>query len=168
MPLPWLPPRNLDRSELQRLVEALAREPASWCEPVPPTDASRHFFSLYRDDYVDVWVITWTARGDTGWHDHDISSGAVHVIEGALRESNPRLGGEDVERVFRAGQSFTFGPDHIHRMSGDAEHSVSIHAYSPPLWRMGQYSFDAEGVMRRVSLSYADELRPLVETPAAA
>jgi hypothetical protein len=38
---------------------------------------------------------------------------------------------------------------------------VSIHAYSPPLWRLGQYSIDDGGVMRRVSVSYADELRPL-------
>jgi hypothetical protein len=35
-----------------------------------------------------------------------------------------------------------------------------VHAYSPPLWRMGQYSVK-EGVLRRMSVSYADELRPL-------
>jgi hypothetical protein len=36
-----------------------------------------------------------------------------------------------------------------------------VHAYSPPLWRMGQYAVDDDGVLRRVSLSYADELRPI-------
>ena len=39
--------------------------------------------------------------------------------------------------------------------------SVSVHAYSPPLWRMGQYAVSDAGVLRRVSVSYADELRPL-------
>ena len=39
--------------------------------------------------------------------------------------------------------------------------SVSVHAYSPPLWRMGQYSVAADGRLRRQSVSYADELRPL-------
>jgi len=38
---------------------------------------------------------------------------------------------------------------------------------SPPLWRLGQYSIDPDGVMRRVSVSYADELRPLDERLAA-
>ena len=36
-----------------------------------------------------------------------------------------------------------------------------MHAYSPPLWRMGQYAVSDSGVLRRVSVSYADELRPL-------
>jgi hypothetical protein len=38
---------------------------------------------------------------------------------------------------------------------------VSIHAYSPPLWRLGQYTVDGEGALHRLSVSYADELRPL-------
>ena len=59
------------------------------------------------------------------------------------------------------GRAFGFGPDHIHRMGGSVDGSVSIHAYSPPLWRMGQYAIDAGGEMRRVSVSYAEELRPL-------
>jgi hypothetical protein len=29
------------------------------------------------------------------------------------------------------------------------------------LWRMGQYSVKADGVLRRVSACYADELRPI-------
>ena len=91
----------------------------------------------------------------------------MRVLEGALEESSPRLGGAPVTRVIRDGSSFAFGPDHIHRLTGLAEHSLSLHAYSPPLWRLGQYSVDAEGVMRRVSVSYAEELRPL-EAPLAA
>jgi hypothetical protein len=53
------------------------------------------------------------------------------------------------------------GPDHIHRLTGAVHGSVSVHAYSPPLWRMGQYSVGADGRLRRQSVSYADELRPL-------
>ena len=40
-------------------------------------------------------------------------------------------------------------------------HAVSIHAYSPPLWRLGQYAVDGDGALLRVSVSYADELRPI-------
>jgi hypothetical protein len=38
--------------------------------------------------------------------------------------------------------------------------AVSIHAYSPPLWRMGSYAVGPDGTLRRQSVSYAEELRP--------
>ncbi len=167
MTWPLLPARNLDRPELEALVKEIAQEPENWRELIAFSDTDRHFVSLYRDDYVDVWLLCWTRDNDTGWHDHDISAGAVHVAAGALSEANPRIGGEPAARVVAAGQSFSFGPDHIHRLAGEHEHSVSIHAYSPPLWRLGQYAIDADGVMRRLSVSYADELRPLEGAVAA-
>jgi hypothetical protein len=108
-----------------------------------------------------VWLIAWTDAGDTGWHDHDISYGAFRVLEGELVESSPRIGGEPASRRLVAGRTVAFGPDHIHRLSGHRARNLSLHAYSPPLWRLGQYSIDADGVLRRVSVSYAEELRPL-------
>jgi hypothetical protein len=80
----------------------------------------------------------------------------------------PRSGGVPTRRTVRAGASFSFGPEHIHRLAGVEDRSVSIHAYSPPLWRLGQYSISEDGVMRRISVSYADELRPLEEAGLAA
>jgi predicted metal-dependent enzyme (double-stranded beta helix superfamily) len=157
---PWpASQRNLDRQELETLVDELANNPREWRDRVAYSDSERHFVSLYRDDYVDVWLICWTPANDTGWHDHDISSGAVRVIEGAVVESSPRIGGEPIARRVAAGETFSFGPEHIHRISGERAHSVSLHAYSPPLWRLGQYSIDADGVMSRLSISYAEELR---------
>jgi hypothetical protein len=161
------PARNLDRPELEALVNQIAREPERWRELIAFSDTDRHFVSLYRDDHVDVWLLCWTRDNDTGWHDHDISAGAVHVVEGALNESSPRISREPTTRVVLAGQSFSFGPEHIHRLAGQHERSVSIHAYSPPLWRLGQYAIDPDGVMQRISVSYADELRPLEHSVAA-
>jgi Cysteine dioxygenase type I len=161
MTLPSLPARNLERRELAALVEALGHDPDRWHDRVDFSDEERVYVSLYRDDYVDVWLLCWTRENDTGWHDHDISSGAVLIVEGALSESSPRIGGEPAIRTVRAGECFTFGPEHIHRLAGLQERSVSIHAYSPPLWRLGQYAISPDGVMRRQPVSYAEELRPL-------
>jgi hypothetical protein len=161
-----LPARDLGKQELRRLVDELAAQPERWRGEVAFSDTERHYVSLYRDDHVDVWLLCWTPQNDTGWHDHDISSGAVAVVQGAVHENNPRIGGHHVDVLVEAGQSFCFGPDHIHRMTGAADQSVSIHAYSPPLWRLGTYVINDEGVMRRTSVSYADELRPL-DAPAA-
>ena len=105
-------------------------------------------------------MLCWTPANDTGWHDHDVSSGAVAVARGALVERNLAVGTDSVETEVPAGSVFAFGPDHIHRLTGREPGSVSVHAYSPPLWRMGQYSVTG-GVLRRVSVSYAEELRPL-------
>ncbi|XVV16789.1 cysteine dioxygenase [Actinoplanes sp. CA-131856] len=159
--LPALPGRALSPKELQLWVAELAARAELWEPLVRHDTGKRHYASLYRDSDIDVWVLCWNTEDDTGWHDHDISSGAVAVTRGAVNEANPRMGGEPVNRVVEAGRAFAFGPDHIHRMSGAVDGSVSIHAYSPPLWRMGQYSISESGVMRRKAVSYADELRPL-------
>jgi hypothetical protein len=153
--------RDLDRRELQAMVDEYAAHPESWRQHIAFSDAHRHYVSLHRDDHVDIWLLCWTRQNDTGWHDHDISSGAVHVVQGVIAEHNPRIGGDHVHVEVPAGRSFSFGPDHIHRLTGGTDDTVTIHAYSPPLWRLGQYSIDEDGLMRRASVSYADELRPL-------
>jgi quercetin dioxygenase-like cupin family protein len=158
-----LPARTLDRRELLALAGTLAADRAVWEPHVGFSDEHRHYVCLHRDANIDVWVLCWTPSNDTGWHDHDISSGAVAVAQGELTEHNLSVGGASIEVSVPAGQSYSFGPDHIHRMTGVAEGSVSVHVYSPPLWRMGQYAISATGVLRRNSVSYADELRPVVE-----
>ena len=156
-----LPARNLDPKDLRALVDDIAGRTELWSHHVAFSGEGRHYVSLYRNEHVDVWLLCWNRQNDTGWHDHDISAGAVHVARGAINESNPRIGGTHLTTTVRAGASFCFGPEHIHRLTGEDERSVSIHAYSPPLWRLGQYSITDDGLMRRVSVSYADELRPL-------
>jgi predicted metal-dependent enzyme (double-stranded beta helix superfamily) len=165
---PALPARYLEQDELTALVGDLASRPEAWRDQVTSTGGARHFVSLYRDEYVDVWLICWSPGNDTGWHDHDLSSGAVRVVRGRLTESCPRIGGAHTRTVVPAGRSFSFGPDHIHRLTDEADQAVSLHAYSPPLWRLGQYSIDDGGVLRRIPASYADELRPLEARAAAA
>jgi predicted metal-dependent enzyme (double-stranded beta helix superfamily) len=158
-----LPQRVLTRQELRELVTTIAEDPAAWQQHVAYDDEHRHYVCLHRDANVDVWVLCWTPSNDTGWHDHDVSSGAVAVAHGEVVEHNLVVGSAALEVQVPAGQSFSFGPDHIHRMTGVADGSVSIHAYSPPLWRMGQYAISSTGVLRRTSVSYADELRPVDE-----
>ncbi|MGE5132060.1 MAG: cysteine dioxygenase [Gemmatimonadota bacterium] len=167
MNLSMLPARFLDQRELAELVESLASRPDMWGDQVAFAGGRRHYLSVHRDEYVDIWLICWSPGNDTGWHDHDISAGAVHVVRGALVESRPRIGGAHARTVVAEGCSLSFGPDHIHRLTDESEQAVSLHAYSPPLWRLGQYSIDDSGVMRRVSVCYADELRPL-SAPSAA
>ena len=100
---------------------------------------------------------------DTGFHDHDLSAGAVAVVDGRGGRGPARARrSRRSTRTFAAGEAFTSAPADIHRVRhAGAEPAVTIHAYSPPLWRMGAYEVLPGGELRRHSLSYAEELRPL-------
>lgn len=146
---------------LRAVVEDLAAHPERWRDQVVFTAGQRHYANLRRDEDVDVWLLCWNTVDDTGWHDHGDSSGAVTVVAGAVREITPRLAGAPAQRQYGPGESFTFGPDRIHRMTGAVDGTVTIHAYSPPLDRIGQYAVDDDGVLHRMSVSYTEELRPI-------
>ena len=156
-----LPARLLERDELLALVRHVAQEPDLWTPHLDMDARERTYASLHRDPNVDLWAIFWLPENDTGWHDHDTSSGAVHVVEGALEEHALLLAQPERRTCHRAGGGFAFGPSRIHRLTCAEPRAVSIHAYSPPLWRLGQYTVDGDGALHRVSVSYADELRPL-------
>jgi hypothetical protein len=154
--------RDLDRRELRELVTRIAAEPETWRGLVHEGCAERHFEQLWRDEHVDVWVISWAHGNDTGFHDHDVSSGAVAVVEGEIVEERLVLGGPPRRLPHAAGEAFDFDASHVHRMRHDSDgFAVSIHAYSPPLWRMGAYATGCDGTLRRESISYAEELRPV-------
>jgi quercetin dioxygenase-like cupin family protein len=164
---PIVPPqRLLDRSELVALVGRVAADPDWWTERLDTSGAERTYAELHRGEHLDVWAICWRPDNDTGWHDHDTSSGAVHVVEGELTESVLRIGGAEAFNTYAAGSAFAFAPTHIHRLTCEHGLAVSIHAYSPPLSRLGQYTVDEAGVLLRVTVSDADELRPL-EVPVS-
>ena len=153
--------RPLEREELRALVARVAARPELWSHLWDRSAAERTYAALHRDDDVDLWALFWRPAHDTGWHDHDTSSGAVHVVEGVLEEHALLIAQPERRTSHTAGSSFTFGPSHIHRVTCASPHAVSIHAYSPPLWRLGQYTVAQDGVLHRMSVSYADELRPL-------
>ena len=159
-----LPPRLLERAELLTLVEHVAERRELWTPHLNTDAGERTYAALHRDPNVDVWAIFWLPENDTGWHDHDTSSGAVRVVSGALEEHALLLARPERRTCHRGGEAFSFGPSRIHRLTCAEPRAVSIHAYSPPLWRLGQYTVDDEGALHRVSVSYADELRPLEPT----
>jgi hypothetical protein len=162
---------NLTRPQLAALAVALGEEPTLWRAHVRHDPATRHFVQLYRDANVDVWLICWLDAQDTGYHDHDLSSGAVHVVEGTLCEDyfhRDEHGWIDVRTRERpCGAVFDFDGASIHGMRhAGGPGATSIHVYSPALWRMGYYE-PGEGGVRRVSITYADEMAAAQDAGAA-
>jgi predicted metal-dependent enzyme (double-stranded beta helix superfamily) len=156
--------RDLDRPELEDLVARLVARPDLWAHLVRHDPGERVYEELLRDNHLAVWLICWMEDHDTGFHDHDRSAGAVAVAQGAVIEDRLRLGQSPSSQTFGAGRAFSFAASDIHRVRhGGAGPAVTIHAYSPPLWRMGAYEIRPGGELSRHSISYAEELRPLAE-----
>lgn len=154
--------RDLSCVELEAFVAALAERPELWIDFVTHDSKQRHYAELLSDEHLTAWLICWLDDQDTGFHDHDLSAGAVAVVGGRVREERLVLDGPPRDRVLVAGETFHFTSADIHRVrhagSGPA---VTLHAYSPPLQRMGAYFVDDEGVLARRPMSPAEELQPL-------
>ncbi len=112
MTISALPARHCGQRELIELVENLADCPELWSDHVTYAGGRRQYAAIHRDEHIDIWLICWSPGNDTGWHDHDVSSGAVRVVRGELMESNLRIGGVHAHMAVTEGRSFSFGPEH--------------------------------------------------------
>ncbi|MBS1677250.1 MAG: cysteine dioxygenase family protein [Actinobacteria bacterium] len=157
--------RDLTGAELEVVAVQFAARPELWSEHVSHDPHHRTYAQLSRDEHLDVWLLCWSRDHDTGFHDHDLSAGAVAVAVGTVREDRLALGrpvDEPLSRVAAAGTSFSFTASDIHRVLHAGEGpAVTIHAYSPPLVRMGSYMVEPSGRLLRHPVSYEDELRQL-------
>lgn len=162
--------RDLSEQELQRFADELAARPEVWIDRVRHEPHQRVYEELLSDAHVTAWLICWMEDHDTGFHDHDVSAGAVAVVGGSVREERLAIDGAPRSRVVSAGASFSFAPADIHRVRhAGAGPAVTLHVYSPPLLRMGAYTIAPDGVLARQPVSYADELRPTTASgPVAA
>ena len=109
----------------------------------------RTYVLLHRDEEVEVYVVCWMPGHDTGFHDHDSSAAAITVVDGAVREERLALTGT-VETRLEEGDVVTIAREAIHRVRhiGDAP-AVTLHAYSPPLDRVGTYEVAEDGALLR-------------------
>jgi predicted metal-dependent enzyme (double-stranded beta helix superfamily) len=157
--------RDLEGEELIAVASQIAACPELWSEYVAHDRSQRTFKQLLRDEHLDVWLLCWSYDHDTGFHDHDLSAGAVAVAAGCVREERLVLGrpiDEPIARTAAAGSSFAFAASDIHRVLHAGEGpAVTIHAYSPPLVRMGSYAVEPSGQLRRHAVSHETELRQL-------
>jgi predicted metal-dependent enzyme (double-stranded beta helix superfamily) len=122
-----------------------------WSALVHHDPDERGYGLLHRDEALEVYVVSWMAGHDTGFHDHGDSAAAIAVVAGAIYEERLSLAGP-VGTMLSAGDLVTIGPEAIHcvRHFG-SEPSVSIHAYSPPLERLGSYDVASDGALLRRS-----------------
>ncbi len=154
--------RNLCGAELETFVGDLANSPELWIDLVKHDQTQRHYEEIFSNEYVTAWLICWMEDHDTGFHDHDISCGAVSVVSGCVREERLALDGDGSDKLVRAGESFHFSASDIHRVRhAGSDPAVTLHVYSPPLLSMGAYVVGENGRLQRETIPASEELRPL-------
>jgi predicted metal-dependent enzyme (double-stranded beta helix superfamily) len=143
-------PGTLAAEELERLVRRIGARPDLWHPLVVVDRERRRYELLYDDDRIDIWVLSWMPGQRTGFHDHDLSSVGVVCVQGELEEGALAIGCAAERRHLTPGSSRRGPGGYVHAVAHLAgEPAVSIHAYSPPLRRVGQYRVDEGGRLRR-------------------
>lgn len=146
-----LPRRGeLDVDQLEQLARDIAADPTIW-EPLVVVDPHRRRYRLlFEDDRIDVWVLSWMSGQGTGFHDHDLSAVGLACAAGEVVEKQMLLPTGAHAVAMTPGVSRPGPPGYIHSVAHvDGAPAVTIHAYSPPLVRVGQYRVDEAGVLRR-------------------
>ncbi len=142
--------RDLQADELQAYARQLALRPELWIEEIVHDPSQRQYRELLHDEHLTAWLICWMQNQDTGFHDHDLSAGALIVVGGRVCEERLSLEGSPKRSVYSAGESFCFSAADIHRVRHHGtDPAVTLHVYSPPLLRMGNYSVNPLGILER-------------------
>jgi mannose-6-phosphate isomerase-like protein (cupin superfamily) len=152
---------SVSPAQLEAFAAELAATPERWRHLISAAGGARAYEPIWSDEDVNAWVICWHDDNDTGWHDHDESAGGIAVIAGRVREERLVMGAEPRVRHLGPGETFTVPATAIHRVRHDGGGpAITIHAYSPPLTRMGAYRVGPDGELERESLPSGTELQP--------
>ena len=119
---------------------------------------------VYRDQRVDVWLISWLPSQGTQLHDHGGSAGSFTVVSGQLSEAvyvaTGARAGTLRERVHQAGRSIGFDAHYIHDVRNTSDlPAVSVHAYSHPLTSMTFWDLD-DGALSKLTTLDTDDPEP--------
>jgi Cysteine dioxygenase type I len=159
------PRAALNAIELIDFARMFAAEVGAGQYPWVEYDAENRWHQrLYRDQRLDIWLISWLPSQGTQLHDHGGSSGAFAVLSGELDEAvyrrDPATGSLTDHRR-SAGSAVGFGPRYVHDVRNRSdEPAVSVHAYSPPLSSMNFYDVGDDGHLVRLLTLATDDPEP--------
>jgi predicted metal-dependent enzyme (double-stranded beta helix superfamily) len=161
--------RPLNAIQLVDHVRWFADEVRAGRYPYVQYDAQNRWHQrLYRDQRLDIWLISWLPSQGTQLHDHGGSAGAFEVLTGQLSEAVFRpdpARGSLTEYLRHAGTALGFGPRYVHDVRNLSDQpAVSVHAYSPPLTSMNFYDVNADGGLSRLASVATDDPEPDVTT----
>jgi hypothetical protein len=144
------PGSTLSAADLEQIATGIRDRPELW-EPLLVVDAHRRRYRLlFEDERTDIWVLCWMPGQSTGFHDHDISDVGIAIAQGAVIERQLQLPTGATSLCLRPGDTRQGPAGYVHSVAhAEGIPAVSIHCYSPPLMKVGQYRVDPDGLLRR-------------------
>lgn len=100
---------------------------------------------VFKNDFVELLVISWLSAQETLIHDHNGSHGVVRIFEGTITETKYKFDDEKKVQInstneANAGTLAGVGEPDIHKLGNfGTEKAISIHIYAPPLNGMNIY-----------------------------
>jgi hypothetical protein len=154
----------LNPIQLVEFSRFIAAEVAAGQYPyVEYSESERWHQRIYRDQRVDVWLISWLPSQGTQLHDHGGSAGAFTVLSGELSEAVHRQRAAEplLEQVRPAGSAIGFGPHYVHDVRNlGSTPAISVHAYSPPLSLMNYFDVTDAGELRQLASLRTEDPEP--------
>jgi hypothetical protein len=132
----------------RRHLESWAGRTDAW-QPLVRHDADERVHELvHRDADVELYLVCCLGH-DTGFHDHDDSAAAITVLEArSLKSGSPSPARSRGPSQRAPPSPSPEGGIHRVRHAGQAP-AVTVHAYSPPLSRVGTYEVADDGALLR-------------------
>ncbi|MEZ5080479.1 MAG: cysteine dioxygenase family protein [Thermoleophilia bacterium] len=138
-----------DASELVVIARRIV-ESGLWRDYVVENHEFRDYRLIFENEFTDIWALSWLPGQTTGFHDHDASEVGICVAHGAVREWHPVHEAPPLDHVIAEGATQEGPLGYIHQVAHEyGDPAVTIHAYSPPLVRVGQYR-ERDGRMIRL------------------
>ncbi|HEV2782100.1 MAG TPA: cysteine dioxygenase family protein [Actinophytocola sp.] len=133
---PWTPSqlRDLTSTVAAELYEPLLAE-------LRFRSPDRWWTRLRLTDEVELWLLSWLPGQGTVPHDHGGAAGAFTVMLGNLAETYRYPSGPINNQLRGTGSSIGFDPWRAHIVQNlGPDRAASVHAYSPPLVPMREYT----------------------------
>src|SRR5450631_1246309 len=136
---------QLNPAQLLRTARLFASDPAL-PSLVDPHNKETQWVELDSTPYLQIWLLTWPAGTQNGWHDHGESAGAFQVVSGTLLEQTSN-GHRREFRTLVAGEGRSFGQNHVHHLGNvRVGTALSVHVYAPRLMTRTRYAITPTGL----------------------
>lgn len=115
-----------------------------WCDHCSFCTESYKRNHIYGDEYIDVYVICWNDKQESGIHDHPDNGCLLRIMEGNLREDiYTNIQGvvkkTKTNYLHKNEISYKIGETGLHNIINEDNKAISLHVYSPPNHKLKFY-----------------------------
>jgi hypothetical protein len=103
---------------------------------------------VFGDEYIDVYMICWNDKQESGVHDHPENGCLLRIMKGELREDVYINEQNVIKRtktnyLYKNDISYKIGKGGLHNVINEGGKAISLHIYSPPNHKLKFYPMES-------------------------